>query len=69
MTEKMKSVWALGSRPHFSRPPAEAEPVRRPEPRPTSDCTTWYPEPLAWAKGFEERQQPGPAVGLGQTRR
>ncbi len=40
-TEKMKSVWAFGSVPHFSRPPPRPRPKRWPEPRPMSDCHTW----------------------------
>ncbi len=41
MTEKMKSVWALGRKPHSAWPPPRPAPKRWPEPRPISDCTTW----------------------------
>ena len=40
-TEKMKSVWALGRRPHFCRPPPRPRPKMWPEPNPMSDCQTW----------------------------
>ena len=41
MTEKMKSVWALGRKPHCAWPPPSPEPTKWPEPRPMSDCMTW----------------------------
>ena len=63
----MKSVWALGSSPHFSRPPPRPRPKRWPEPSPTSDWHDLVARALRVGEGIEERQQPGAPVGLGQT--
>ena len=41
MTEKMKSVWALGRKPHCAWPPPRPAPTRWPEPKPINDCITW----------------------------
>ena len=40
MMAKMKSVWALGRKPHFARLAPRPTPQRWPEPKPTSDWTT-----------------------------
>ena len=56
ITEKMKSVWALGSRPHFWRPPPRPRPNTWPEPRPISDCHTWYPDPARLAPGLRNER-------------
>ena len=41
MTEKMKSVCALGRKPHCACPPPRPAPTRWPDPSPISDCMTW----------------------------
>ena len=51
ITEKMKSVCALGRKPHCACPPPRPAPRRCPDPSPMSDCMTWYPEPEPWAEG------------------
>ncbi len=51
MTEKMKSVCALGRNPHWACPPPRPAPMKWPEPRPMRDCTTWYPDPAPWEEG------------------
>ena len=62
MTEKMKSVCALGRKPHCAWPPPRPAPTRWPDPRPISDCMHLVARARAVGRRVDEREQPGPAV-------
>ena len=62
MTEKMKSVWALGRNPHCAWPPPRPAPTRWPEPKPINDCIDLVARPRAVGRRVQEGEQPVPPV-------